>query len=327
MSKKKYDRWKNWQPPKKLWWKLKPISDESTEARREERTKIKEACLKERKEWSLAQNYARKVARRMFHYQDRKQAALDIVDDIVGIGYCLAIRDYKPDKGAKFSTFLYHVLCTKVWSWTRRFKKNMYFADCDITVECYGNVAGRNYGIYRQKGKNDIPGLTYTILNFDRFICCSPGLKSDEGNSRLLVETNHHELIKEKFTFDDMWMRDSIELLRKVRRMSYAEFLTIKRRYLPTMYRKMTDAKLRGALSFLDVRIFKMVVTNNCENGYSKEAIQRILGIKRDFLDSRLKAILERLDIPYESTVQCYENTQDVQNETLSNEKDTPTAT
>ena len=297
MSRKKTDRWKNWQPPEKFWWKPeKPIPDE-----------IIKACHDEQNGMALAEKTARKVAYRVFQYQNNEQAIQDIADQIIGYGYYLALRDYKPDRGAKFKTFLYHVLFMGACHWNGRYqKKFMNYAKNHVTLICKGNVDGNSRGIFWEE--EGIPFRGYTILHFNRFIC-SPLLITNDGKSKQFMESNQHDVVKYQcVTLDKKTMCESIELLHKVRDISDAEFQTINRRYLPVMYRKMTDAKLRGALSLLDVKIFKMAITINCERGYTKTMIQKRLGIKRDFLQARFMAILKRLDIPYESAIRWYKN-------------------
>jgi hypothetical protein len=302
MPKKRADRWKNWQPPEKHWWNP-DASDDSTQSRREE---IAKACCDEKNGMTLAQNIARKVAQRAFWYADKEQAIRDTADDIVGHGYDIAIKTYDPTRGASFKTFLYRVLFSRARLWVRRFKKKqMLYAKNEISVECKGNVLGNSHGDCWEEG---VPVRRYTILDFDRFIY-SPLLHTNDGQSKQFLESNHDDLIKEQaFTLDDKTMRESIESLRKVRKISDAEFQTIQKRYLPASYRTLGDVKLRKALTLLDVRIFKLAVTINCERRYTKEDIQKILGIKRDFLHARFMAILERLGIPYECADQWYKN-------------------
>ena len=306
MPKKKVDRWKNWQPPEKLWWKLIPIADEPSEARRKIREEVARECRKDRDEMVLAINYARYLAKRMFLHED-EQKIRDNADDNVGYGYYLALRDFKPDKGSQFKTFLYRVLSRRAGYLRRQFMKTQtHSAKNHITVECKGNVVGRLRGICREEG---IPELAYTILNFDRFICLMNVVETNEGNIKQFMESNHHDLIKEEsLILDDATMSESMELLAQVRNISDAEFRETQRRYLPAMYRKMTDAKLHSELSLLDVRIFELATTANDKRGYGKANIQNILGIKRDFLHSRFMAILERLKIPYESAIRWYAN-------------------
>jgi len=87
-KKKKIDRWKNWQPPEELWWKPIGIFDEPEE-RRKKRQEIETECLKDQREWSLAQSYAKHWAMKVFFRETKtkKQLIRDIADDIVGLGY------------------------------------------------------------------------------------------------------------------------------------------------------------------------------------------------------------------------------------------------
>ena len=87
-KKKKIDRWKNWQPPAKLWWKPIGIFDEPEE-RHEKRKEIEAECLEDQWEWSLAQSYAKHWALKIFFRETKtkKQLIRDIADDIVGLGY------------------------------------------------------------------------------------------------------------------------------------------------------------------------------------------------------------------------------------------------
>jgi len=302
MPKKKIDRWKNWQPPEKLWWKTND-TDETTKARREE---IARTCREEKDGMALAKIIALKVAQRAFRYRDNPQAIQDIADHIVGFGYCHALRSYKPGKGAQFKTFLYLVLLTEARYWARKFKKkNMLFAKCHLTVEIRGNVGGYSQGVFLEDG---IATRGYSIPNFDLFICKTPP-SSENGKVKPFIENNRHDVVKEQcLTFDRMTMRETIELLHQARNIKDDEFQAIQRRYLPAMYRKMTDAKLRSALAALDVRILKLAMSFHCKGGYTKTTIQKTLGIKRDFLHARFMAILKRLDIPHESAIRWYGN-------------------
>ena len=304
MSQEKVDYEKNWQPPKELWWKP-DATDETTKARREQ---IARACRDEKVGMALAKAIARKTAQRAFHYRGNSQSVEDLADHIVGLGYHNALQNYKPDKGAQFQTFLYLVLFTEARHWARNFKKKrMLFIKCHRTVEILGNVCGRSQGVFLEEG---IATRACTILNLNLFIDATPP-SGESGRIWQFVENNRHNTVKRQcLTFDRTTMCESIEMLHIVRNIKDEEFQAIlrQRRYLPVMYRKLTDAKLRSTLAVLDVRILKMAITFNCKSSYTKTAIQKILGIKRDFLHARFMAILRRLQIEHESAVLWYDN-------------------
>jgi RNA polymerase sigma factor (sigma-70 family) len=65
-------------------------------------------------------------------------------DDLVAEGYltfCLAYRKFNPDRGVRFSTFLYHCLNTRLYNYVR----DVYRAKVD-TVELHPNIASCTQG-------------------------------------------------------------------------------------------------------------------------------------------------------------------------------------
>ena len=274
--------------PEKFWYKP------------EVNPEIREECLREKQRHELSKSYALYAVRVVFRQRYGKASPFlrEVADAICGEGYFKALEKYDPEQGAEFTTFLFSIYFNMARNERRRFLsqfigfKHLF----KVAVENCGNIGDSA----ETQGKRYLH-FTLDFSGYDHFaLPCGFRLPIHRMLFCDKVPDDDDSIPRRKLEIDPIQVHR--EFLKKVGNISKEEIQSIKRWRLPKLYRQKTDKALKQALSRLDTRIVDLLINPHLFRQTPKALIQKKLGITRYFYESRIKAILERLNIPSETS-------------------------
>lgn len=278
----------------------------------EERDEFCRWAEREGENYSLAKAIAVNVSKTVLGLPRTEKATplvMELADEIWLPGLLDAWRDFKPDAGARFKTFLYIVLKRKAGKVRRRFFSRMP-PKVRLNIVTVRHV-GIHYGVSdysTDENGSAIPWYTRYVFDFQNcdfsFLPC--GLKLPGK-----IEVTSDDLLEAEqpyFNLSDLKREQEYrEFYGCLGYISYEEFVEHGRDHLPNSFRKLTDKALKKKLANLDVRIVEMLIDD--EKPACQIEIQQKLGISKEFYKVRIGAILHRLQIPSESIKRRFEET------------------
>lgn len=274
---------------------------------------IQKQVAQEREKFRQALATASRLAHRRFPYQYNK--IHDAVDDVFGEGYSEAFRRFDPERGASFETLLHTIydrmlydlkkVCPARKQRQKRFSVSVtsFFRKQVGDHDFEDSQHDRIYEFDLSRPGTQLPcqfipcrlqpcGHGICKKNLDKPLSLTP---SKDG-----LETEHDFPAPEAVS-----LREYIDFLKAVTRISDDELHRVQHRYLPPICRRLRGAVLRKTLAKLDLQIVIQLIGTAQDRGYfvpiPKVHTQKQLEITRYFYESRIQAILERLEIPWQT--------------------------